>query len=361
MKRELTVYIGTYTHGSSGGIYCLRLDLSGRTFSKPSLAAFAENPSYLAVSPDERFLYAVSETARFAGRDSGAVSAFEIDAKSGRLRLLNQQPTAGAGPCHLTVTPDGRHVLVANYSGGSICVLPVKPDGKLGEPSDIVQHLDLPRADGPPRKPHAHSIALHPEGKFAYAADLGLDSVFVYRFDREQGTIRTANIPPVRLPDGAGPRHLAFAAGGSFAYVLNELASTVASFSAATRTGYLTEMQTVSTLPDSFTGNSAAAEISVHPTRNYLYCSNRGHDSIAVFNIDCRDGMLTPVEHTPSGGQTPRHFSVDPTGQYLVTANQDSDLLATFRIDPDTGRLYPTGAVAEVPSPACVQFVPNNG
>jgi 6-phosphogluconolactonase len=300
----------------------------------------------------------VDEVDKFAGLDSGGVGAYAIDSASGRLTLLNQQPSGGTWPCRVTVDSGRKYLLVANYGGGSVCVLPILADGHLSEPSDVIQHHDTPANSDSARAPHVHSVTIDPTGRFAVAADLGLDALFVYRFDRIGGKLVACDPPSVRLASGSGPRHMAFDAGGVFAYVINELNSTVVAFGCEREAGRLTELQTISTLPDDFTGENAAAEMQIHPTGKYLYCSNRGHDSTAAYSIDAQNGMLTSIQRQPSGGQTPRHFGIAPTGQHLVVANQDSDSLVVFRIDPASGRLSPTGSVAEVPCPVCVQFAP---
>ena len=354
--QTLLVYVGTYTGPKSKGIYLLRMDLASGALTAPEVAAEVANPSFLAVHPSRRFLYAVGEIGNFAGRKSGAVSAFAIDPESGKLKLLNQQPSGGTGPCHLTVDGAGKNVLAANYSSGSVCVLPIGEDGRLAEPSEVVQH----KGSGPNPKrqegPHAHSVNLDPAGRFAFAADLGLDKIMVYRFDPAKGKLAPNDPPAASVAPGAGPRHFAFHPTGRFAYVINEMASTVTAFAYDANAGRLSELQTVSTLPAGFTGSSTTAEVQVHPSGRFLYGSNRGHDSIAVFGIDARTGKLTAVGHQPTQGKTPRNFGIDPTGTYLLAANQGSGNLVVFRIDPKSGELKPTGVTAEVPSPVCVKF-----
>jgi len=352
----LPLYVGTYTKTRSKGIYRLELDLATGALTAPQLAAEATNPSFLAAHPAGRFLYSVTEVGEFAGLKSGAVSAFAIDRESGKLTLLNQQSSGGAGPCHLIVDGPGKHVLVANYSSGSLCVLPVEPDGRLAEPSQIVQH----HGAGPTKYqkgPHAHSIHLDAAGRFAFAADLGMDKVLIYRFDPANGKLTPNDPPAVSLAPGAGPRHFAFHPTGRFAYVINELGSTVTALAYDPARGTLSELETLSTLPARFTEENATAEVAVHPTGRFLYGSNRGHDSIAIFAIDPASGRLTLIGHQPTGGKTPRHFAIDPTGRWLLAANQDSDSLVVLGIDAKTGLLHPTAVKAEVPSPVCVMFL----
>ncbi len=354
----LRVYVGTYTGSKSKGIYTLRMNLGTGALTAPELAAEATNPTFLALHPSRRFLYAVGEIGNFAGKRSGAVSAFAIDPESGKLTPLTQQPSGGAGPCHVSVDKAGKNLLVANYSGGSVAVLPLGEDGRLAEPSEFIQH----KGTGPnPRRqegPHAHSINLDPAGRFAFACDLGLDKVLVYRFDPAQGKLAPNDPPAASVAPGAGPRHLAFHPNGRFAYVINEMASTVTAFAYDAARGILTEIQSLSALPAGFTGENTTAEVQVHPSGRFLYGSNRGHDSIAIFAIDAETGKLTAAGHQSTRGRNPRHFGIDPAGAYLVAANQDSASLVVFRIDPKTGGLDPTGITAEVPNPVCVKFLP---
>jgi 6-phosphogluconolactonase len=354
----LRVYVGTYTRGGSKGIYAVELDVATGSLSAPEPAAEVANPSFLAAHPSGRLLYAVGELSSSAGGPNGAVSAFGVDPRAGTLTPLNQQPSGGAGPCHLTVDRDGRHVLVANYGSGSVGVLPIGRDGRLAEPSCVVQHV----GSGPnPRRqagPHAHSVNLDPAGRFAFVADLGLDKVMIYRFNAADGTL-TANDPPAAtVAPGAGPRHLAFDPAGQFAYVINEMAATVTAFAFDASRGALREVQTVSTLPPDFTGENSTAEVAVHPSGRFCYGSNRGHDSLALFAIDGPTGRLTGLGQTPTRGREPRHFAIDPTGTWLLAANQNSDSLVVFGIDPQSGLLQPTDSPATVPCPVCVRFMP---
>ncbi|MGA2609668.1 MAG: lactonase family protein [Terriglobia bacterium] len=357
-KSKFLVYIGTYTEKKGKGIYAYRFDPATGQLSSLGLAAESVNPSFLAIDPSRRFLYAVNEISKYEGRRSGGVSAFAIDPGTGKLTFLNEVPSGGADPCHVAVDKTGRYVLVANYSGGSLAVFPILKDGRLGEASAFVRHsgasINPQRQEGP----HAHSIYLSPDNRFAISADLGLDEVLVYRFDSEKGTLAPNNPPFAKVNPGAGPRHFAFHTSGKFGYVINEMQSTVTVFSYEPASGALHLLQTISTLPQDFEGESTAAEVQVHPSGRFLYGSNRGHDSIAVFAINNRKGTLTPNGYAPTLGKAPRNFAVDPTGSYLFAANQDSDSIVQFRIDPNTGRLTPTGQVLEVPSPVCVTFVP---
>jgi 6-phosphogluconolactonase len=351
------VYIGTYTGKESKGIYAYRFDSRTGRVSSLGLAAETENPSWLTVHPNRRFLYAANETGNYQGAKSGAVSAFAIDRETGKLTFLNQVASRGADPCHATVDQTGKNLLVANYSSGNIAVFRLLDDGRLGEASAFVQHtgssVNPERQEGP----HAHSIEPSPDNRFVLNADLGLDELLVYRFDAAEGTL-TPNDPPfAKLNPGAGPRHFAFHPNGKFVYVISEMQSTVTAFAYDAARGSLRELQTLSTLPKDFSGESTTAEIRVDDSGRFLYGSNRGHDSIAVFSIDTAQGTLTPVEIVSTGGKEPRNFEIDPTGKYLFAANQNSDSVVIFRIDAKTGRLSPSGQEFQVPSPVCVTFV----
>jgi 6-phosphogluconolactonase len=357
-KSKYLVYIGTYTEKKAKGIYAYRFDPATGQLSSLGLAAESVNPAFLAIDPSRRFLYAVNEISKYEGQSSGGVSAFAIDPVTGKLTFLNEVPSGGAGPAHLAVDKTGRYLLVANYGGGSVAVFPILKDGRLGEPSALVRHhgasINPQRQEGP----HPHSIYLSSDNRFAICPDLGLDEVLVYRFDSEKGTLVPNNPPFAKVNPGAGPRHFAFHTSGKFGYVIDEMQSTVTVFSYEPASGTLHMLQTISTLPKDFEGESTCAEVQVHPSGKFLYGSNRGHDSIAVFAINNRKGTLTPIGYTPTLGKEPRSFAVDPTGAYLFAANQNSDSIVQFRIDPNTGRLAPTGQVLEVPSPVCVIFVP---
>lgn len=354
---QIRVYVGTYTGKGSKGIYAFEFNLRTGEATQPRLVAETPNPSFLAIHPNLRFLYAVNEI--WGGGREGTVSAFAIQ-PDGSLRFLNQRPSKGVGPCHLTVDKTGKFVLVANYGSGSVAVLPILPDGSLGEATCSIQHegksVNPQRQEGP----HAHSINLDPANKFAIVADLGIDKLLVYRFDAAKGTLEPNDPPFVATAPGAGPRHVAFHPSGKFVYAINELNSTVTAYRYDASKGVLTEIQTVSTLPEGFSGANTTAEVQVHPSGRFLYGSNRGHDSVAVFAIDEDTGKLSPLGHYPTQGRTPRNFGIDPTGNYLFAANQDSDDIVVFRIDAQTGKLEPTGKVVKIPTPVCVKFAPAN-
>jgi 6-phosphogluconolactonase len=362
--QKLWVYVGTYTGAKpadSKGIYLFELDLPSGKLTPRGLAAEVNSPSFLAIHPNHRFLYAVNESDQFKGQKTGAVSAFAIDAKTGKLTLLNQQPSGGEGPCHLVVDREGKHVLAANYGGGSACVLPIGSDGKLGKATAFVQHEGSSVNKERQEKPHAHSIHLDPENHFAIVADLGLDKVMVYKYDAVKGTLKPNDPPAATVPPGSGPRHFAFHPKGKYAYAINELKSTVTAFQYDPKEGVLKPVQTVTALPKGYKKPSWTAEVQVHPSGKFLYGSNRGHNSIAVFGIDSKTGKLTPIGHQDKDIKTPRNFGMDPAGTVMLVANQDSGSIVVFRIDPKTGRLTPTETVVKVPKPVCVKMMPAGG
>jgi 6-phosphogluconolactonase len=356
----MLVYVGTYTGGKSKGIYVSRFDPATGRLSTPELAVATPSPSFLALHPSKRFLYAAGEATNLGGKPVGAVSAFNLDAKTGQLALLNEASSGGAGPCHVAVDPTGKCLLVANYGSGSIAALPIRADGSLAEPSTVIQHQGS--SVNPQRQagPHAHFITPDPRNQFALTCDLGLDEVLVYRFDPSKGSL-VANVPPfAAVKPGSGSRHLAFHPSGRFVFLINEMGSTLTVFAYDAKRGALRELQTVTTLPEGFAGNSTCAEVQVHPSGRFVYGSNRGDDSIAVFGFDAARGKLTWLEHQPTQGKTPRHFALDPAGRWLLAENQDSDSIVVFRVDSKTGRLSPTGQTVSVGSPVCAVFVPLN-
>jgi 6-phosphogluconolactonase len=355
-SNELLLYVGTYTTGKSEGIYLYRLNLGSGEISHVSTTKGVVNPSFITLTPSRRYLYAVNEVDNFGGKKSGAVSAFAIDQRSGDLRLLNQQSSLGADPCYVHVDAAGKFVLIANYTGGNVTVFPVQPDGSLGEATDMKQAQGSSVNPERQQGPHAHSILLDPTNRFAYSCDLGTDRIMIFRFDSGNGKLLPGRPAWAQAKPGAGPRHLAFYPNGKYLFVLNELHSTVTVFERNTLTGDLKELQTLSTLPRDFKGANTGADVHVSPDGRFLYCSNRGHDSIACFKIDPRTGQLTFVAHESTGGKTPRNFAIDPTGAFLLVANQNSNNIVTLRRDRETGRLSAAGHVAEVPSPVCLQF-----
>ena len=358
-QRETLVYAGT-----SKGIYLFWLQTKNLEVSQNitlvplGLAADTPNPSFIELDLKRRRLFCVNGVQTFEGKPTGAVSAFAIDPDTGKLTLLNQRSSMGSGPCHLVLDQQGRNLLVANYSSGNVAVLPVGPDGRLGEATAVVQHTG--KSVNPDRQegPHPHCVTLDPANRFAFVCDLGLDKVLIYRFDAEQGKLTPSDPAFASLKPGAGPRHMTFRPDGRFAYVVNELDSTITAFAYLPETGALKELQTVSTLPPYYDGPNFPAEIGIKPSGEYLYASNRGHESLVVFGIDQVKGTLKYIEEQNAGGKTPRHFGIEPSGKHLAIANQDSDSLLVCRIDPENGRLKPSGVFAQAPSPVCVKFLP---
>jgi 6-phosphogluconolactonase len=356
VEEDLLVYVGTYTDGKSEGIYLYRLHRPSGELRHVGTTKGVVNPSFLTISPNRRYLYAVNEVEEFAGKKSGALSAFTINQRSGELTLLNQQPTMGGAPCYVVTDQAGKFVLVANYAGGNVAVLPVHGDGRLGLATDVKQDIGSSTNADRQTGPHAHCIVLDPANRFAYACDLGTDKIMIFRFDAVRGKLTPGKRPWVQVKPGAGPRHLTFHPGGRYAYVINELHATVTAFAQDAVDGSLKEVQTLTTLPAEFKDANTSADIHVSPDGRFLYCSNRGHDSIAAFKIYQQSGALTFMAHESTVGKTPRNFAIDPTGTFLLAANQKSENIVTFRIDAKTGRLVPTGHVAEVPSPVCLKF-----
>ena len=355
------VYVGTYTSGTaSQGIYVFDFNVATGKPASLRLAAATGDPSFLEVRADGKSLYAVDETNSFDGQHgTGGVSAFAIAPASGALTLLDQQPSRGGGPAFVGLDRSGTLAMVANYNSGSVALFPIGADGSLGASTGFAQdsgHGPDPDQDGP----HAHMIVASPDDRFALVADLGADKLYSYKLDAAAGTLDGAGAPVRRTAPGAGPRHLAFGASGKFVYVVDELDSTVTTYSYAAATGALKALQTVSTLPAGYTGANTGAEIALHPNGKFLYTSNRGQNAIAVFAIDAASGLLTLRETVPTQGSNPRSFALDPTGAWLVAANQSSDSLVFFKVDGASGHLAATGKTLRVTAPVCVKFLARN-
>ena len=353
-NRKYLVFVGTYTTKTeSKGIYGYEFDADTGKLMPKGIAAETPDPSWVAVHPSGKFLYAANE----AGKTS-TVSAFAVDAKSGKLTLLNQIPSLGEDPCYLSFDKTGKYLLVANYSSGTSAVFPILADGRLGEHTALVKDQG---ATGPNNErqeaPHPHWIETSPDNRFALVADLGLDEVLVYKFDAASGTL-TPNEPAfARLKAGSGPRHAVVYPNGRFVFAVSELSSTATSFAYDAKKGTLKEIRTASTLPPGFSGRNDVAETAVHPNGKFLYVSNRGNDSIAILSIDPGNRTLSPAGGIPTGGKEPRHFAIDPSGKYLLAENQFSNNIVVFKIDPATGGLTATGQVVEVPSPVDIAFL----
>jgi len=357
----LTLFIGasSNTPGSARGIHCVRLDPATGALHEPSLAVASPNPGFLALHPNGRLLYASGEAGRISEKvAAGAVNAYTIDARAGRLALLGQQPTGGLSVTHLAVDATGRALLTASYHGGQVAAFPLDREGRPGACSASIQHNG---PLGPNRarqdKPHPHCVTLSPDNRFVQVCDLGLDLIVAYGLELADATLSAAGLCPAA--PGSGPRHSKFSPDGQYLYVISELGSTIVVHRHDPATGMLRPQQTASTLPGGFSGENICAEIQLHPNGRFVYGANRGHDSLAVFARDLDEGSLDLVEIVPCGGQHPRHFALSPDGSWLVCANRDTNSLTVFKVDADTGQLTPTPHRAEVPTPTCVLFAPS--
>ncbi|HUR59737.1 MAG TPA: lactonase family protein [Opitutaceae bacterium] len=349
MAASHLIFLGTYTRSTSKGIYALRLDGETGALSAPILAAEATSPAWIALSPDRRFLYAIHES-------QAQAIGFSVDARNARLTPLPAATSpAASAPSHLAVDATGRVLLAANYRDGYVSALPIRGDGTLGAPNKI-SHTGSGPHPTRQEKPHVHSVTVSPDNRFVIVADLGVDKIFSYALDPAKALLAPAEVPFVAAEPGAGPRHFKFGADGRQAYAINELANTITAFDYDPRRGALTPRQSVPTLPADFQGASTTAEVRVHPNGKFVYGSNRGHDSIAVFAVARATGLLSPVQTISSGGKTPRNFALSPDGRWLICGHQDSDELTVFSVDPATGRLQPTPHRAKVPMCVCVLF-----
>ncbi len=351
------VFVGTYTRKESEGICVFELDSETGALSHLATATDVENPSFLAIHPSKQYLYAVNEVGEWEDGATGAISAFALDIDTGTLTLLNQQPTHGTAPCHVTVNREGTFAYVANYGSGTASVFPIQQDGSLEPASDTVAFEGSGPNPQRQQAPHAHSVTLDAANRFAFIADLGTDRLMSYRIDEVPGKLIPNKVPFYKEEGGAGPRHFTFHPNGRYAYLINEMGNTITALAYDPVSGTLERLQTVPTLPDDFEGSNTTADIHVAPSGRFLYGSNRGHDSLVVYAIDAADGTLRYVEHTATGGKTPRNFGIDPTGTLLLAANQDSGNVVAFRIDGETGKLTPTGEETEVSMPVCVKFL----
>lgn len=357
----MIAYVGAYTQsesfvdGKAEGIGIFKFDPQSGNLAEVGTVPAGVNPTFLTLSPDRNFLYAVNEVTQSSG-PHGWVTAFAIDPSSGNLSPLNRQSTQGFSPCHLWVTGNGRFVIAANYESGNICLLPRNPNGRLESACDVVQFSGNglhPRQEGP----HAHMVTPTLDGRFVLAVDLGSDQIWVFTLDSKRGKLLPADSPTIKLPPGSGPRHIAFHPNGHFGYVLGELDSTITLLHYEAETGTLLPVETIPTLPNDFQGQNTGAEIQVAPSGKFVYASNRGHDSLAIYATKQADGRLTLIGHQSTLGKAPRHFTIDPSGKYLIAANQDSDTLAVFQINPESGLLTIRGPLVHSPTPVCIQLV----
>ena len=366
-SHDYFVYVGTYTNGESKGIYLYRFDEETGQMTSLGLAAETANPSFLITDPTHRYLYAVNEMANRSpdtprgGFHKGTISSFAIDPKTGSLKFLNSVSSGGSGPCHLAIDKLGRILFVANYGSGSVASYAILKDGSIGAMTWFDQHhgssVNPKRQEGP----HAHEVVISPDNRFLFVPDLGLDHILIYRIDEAKRTFSPNNPPYVAVNPGLGPRHFTFAPDGKFAYAVCEMGSSVVAFSYDRETGALTPIQTISTLPEGYTGENASAEIHIDKSGRFLYASNRGQNTITEFDIDKSTGKLTRVQDFSVEGKTPRNFVIDPSGRYLIAANQDSNNIVVFKIDPANGHLTPANENLEQGAPVCLQFVPEEG
>lgn len=356
-KRLYTLFFGTYTRAESEGIYSAQFDVVEGTLLPLNEPVYSENPSFLAVAPDKQVLYAINEVNNYLGKGTGAVTAFRIDQETHALTELNHQSSHGAHPAHIVVDGTGRFVLTANYSGGNVAVIAIDSSGTLGSLEQMVVHT----GSGPnlqrQKQPHPHSVTFSPDQRHVVVADLGIDQVKIYRWDAHEGTLTLNDPSAFNTAAGAGPRHFAFHPHMNYAYVINELASTITALNFNPDNGALTKVSTVSTLPEDWQGRNTCADIHLSKDGRFVYGSNRGHNSIAVFEIDRNTGELTRVQNQATRGSTPRNFALDPTGKWLLVANQNSDSITIFSIDNESGMLVPVGEPYTIPSPVCIRFL----
>jgi 6-phosphogluconolactonase len=351
------VYIGTYTHTASKGIYAYRFSPSTGDVVPLGLVAETAHPSYLIVHPNHRFLYAVNEH-ESATEPGNTITAFAMDMKTGKLVFLNRVSSKGVGPCHIAIDKTGEILVAANFGSGSVATFPIHRDGRLGDALGFVQHHGSSVNPATQAGPHAHCVVFSPDNRFVIVADRGLDRVFVYRLNHSTGLLEPNAPPFIALHPGWGPRHLAFHPNGRYLYLISEMGSMLTTLDYDAASGTLKELQSISALPEGFSGHSVSAEVQVDRAGRFVYGSNRGDDSIGVFAVDAATGTLTPVQHVSTQGKTPRNFSLDPTGAYLFAANQESASVAIFRVDPATGKLRPTGqTLTDATEPSCVLFV----
>jgi 6-phosphogluconolactonase len=358
IAQDNLVFFGTHSAGAQKGISVAHFNSETGILTKPELVVEAPSPAYFILHPDGKHLY-VCNSNDFAKKYTGqTITAYSVDPKNGNLTLLNQQSSGGADPSYICMDATQRYVLVANYKGGSVAVIAIKPDGSLGEITANIKHTGRSVNTVRQTQPYAHSIKLDPANRFALVADLGLDKLFVYRFNQETGTLSQNDPPFVQVAPGSGPRHTAFHPNGKFVYLINEMACTIITYAWDSTIGKLTELQTSSTLPADFKGKNSCAEIEVYPNGKFLYASNRGHESLAVFAIDSTSGKISLLEHIPTQGHWPRNFTFDPTYKWLIVTNHNSDNAMVFKVDTTNGHLKSVGNPVPIVYPFCIRFLP---
>ncbi|MGA0557211.1 lactonase family protein [Larkinella sp. VNQ87] len=346
------MYVGTYSTRGSEGIYVLEFDRAKGTLTQIQTISNAKSPSFLAIHPTGQYLYSVNE----AAANSGGVSSYAIEPKTGKLTMLNKESSHGRGPCHIAVDQTGKLAFVSNYGGGTFTVLPIKADGSFGPATDTLKYEGKGPNAQRQEKPHIHSATVSPNNRFVYVCDLGTDKIYIYEFDLATGKVKPAATPFASVSPGSGPRHLAIHPNGKYLYAVEELTSTVAVFALNSKTGALTLLQdNVKTLPDDFTDKNTSADIHTDPNGKFLYQSNRGYNALAMLSI-ANDGKVTLLGQQPTEGKTPRNFLIDPKGEYVFAANQDTDNIVVYKLDNKTGKLTPTGTQVNVPSPVCLKL-----
>jgi 6-phosphogluconolactonase len=351
------MYVGTYTEGTSKGIYAYRLDAKTGKLTSLGLVAETPDPTFVALHPNGKFLYAVNEITSYQGKKAGSVTSYSIDHATGKLTQLNQVSTRSPGPCHLIVDATGKTLMVANYFGGSFTSFAIAPDGKLGEAASFVQLQGSGVNKDRQGAPHGHSVNLPKSNKFMLGADLGTDKIMIFNLDAPNGKITPHDPPSASVKAGAGPRHLVIAPDQKHVYVLNEMGSSVSTFTYDPITAAMKLIDDVSALPADFKGESTGAEIAIDTAGKFVYSSNRGHDSIAVFAVDQGSGKLSLIQNQSTGGSQPRSFILDPSGNYLIAGNQKTNSMTTFKVDKTTGRLTATGDKYDLGAPVTFVFL----
>ncbi|MGP8156760.1 MAG: lactonase family protein [Candidatus Acidiferrales bacterium] len=356
--KEMWVFFGTHVDQPGHGFSVARFDTRTGALTKLEFLQQSADPGFFVIARDGRHIYTANEVDTYHGQPTGFLSAYAVDPATAQMTLINEQLSAGAGPAYVSLDKTGRYLFVANYAGGTIAAFALNPDGGIGQRTAFFQHTGKSVNPARQNAPHPHSIRVDPTNHFALVPDLGLDKIFIYRFDASDGSL-TPNDPPfATVAPGSGPRHLDFDPAGRFVYVMNEMAGKVTVFAWDSSHGALTEVQTISSLPEGFTGTNTSAEIRVHPSGRFLYCTNRGDNSIAVFKVNSASGRLTFIQRVPTQGKMPRNFDFDPTAHWLLVANHDSDNVVLFKINLATGKLTPQGAPVSVPMPFAVRFLP---
>lgn len=355
-NNEILFFVGSYALAENNGIHLMKLDTSSGEIKLLSSFGGIENPSYLALGNSNKFLFAVSETERFREEPGGGIFAFAINPVTFKLNLINALPTGGEHPCHVTLDKKNKFVFAANYTGGNIAVFPILNNGRIGKPTDIKIFSGSGPIKNRQASPHAHSVNLSPTEKLLFVSDLGTDKIMIYNFDSSSGKLFPAKNSFIHSSPGSGPRHLTFDHDGKFIYSLNELNSTVSVYSFIENDVSFENQQNISTLPEDYKNENISAEITMSKDGRFIYASNRGHNSIAVFSVDKASGNLSLIQHQTTMGKTPRHFEIDPTGRFLLAANQDSNNIIVFKIDASSGMLYKTGKSIEVTKPVCIKF-----